>query len=258
MNQSLKIEKDEMKILIIGDVHGNWTALNHLLSRIRPWPALVLQAGDFGYFPNSVYGGDRHGAKRHRPYNPRGRVKLPEGTQLHWCDGNHEDQAALARLVAKHGHDEPIKVAQHCLYQPRGSHITLDDGRTVLFLGGSFSVDHRINPHSGMEGEILEEEVLERIPEDLAVDVVVSHTAPTSILEQLDLPPVHTVSRFWDNTPDPSSEVLQEVLERYRPKHWYFGHFHRWAEGEIDGCRWTCLNFFGKEPATTYAWLPEK
>ncbi|MBU1249423.1 MAG: hypothetical protein KKB70_12035, partial [Proteobacteria bacterium] len=40
---------------------------------------------------------------------------------------------------------------------------------------------------------------------------------------------------------DPSSRVLDLVLERYRPKLWYFGHYHRFRQGEAEGCRWTCL-----------------
>lgn len=36
-------------ILVYGDLHGDWGALNRLISKKHP--DIVLQCGDFGWFP---------------------------------------------------------------------------------------------------------------------------------------------------------------------------------------------------------------
>ena len=38
-----------VKILIVGDVHGEWGKLSKLINRHRP--DMVLSCGDFGYWP---------------------------------------------------------------------------------------------------------------------------------------------------------------------------------------------------------------
>ncbi|MGE4338710.1 MAG: metallophosphoesterase [Pigmentiphaga sp.] len=251
------------KTLIIGDLHGEFAGLNQFLHRMHPnrRPDLVLQVGDFGFFPNYIHkfhNFETNKVKQVRPYDPRKRVKLPADVQLHWTDGNHEDHRTLAKLVEQHGYDRPIEVARQCFYQPRGSHMTLEDGRVVLFLGGAFSVDHQFRNDHHPDLELLDEEVLDRLPP--RIDIVISHTAPTSILQQIQpfLPPMPAV---WDDSPDPSCDVLQRVLwdRRKQIKHWFFGHLHHFQQGETpDGCRWTALSCLGGDPARCSAWLPEK
>ena len=51
----------------------------------------------------------------------------------------------------------------------------------------------------------------------LAIDIVISHTAPESVV----LPEI-LCGAFYD----PSRAVLEAVLRRYKPTLWFCGHFH--------------------------------
>jgi len=41
---------------------------------------------------------------------------------------------------------------------------------------------------------------------------------------------------------DCSRMALSYVLHHYRPKLWYFGHWHTYNKGEDNGCNWTALS----------------
>jgi hypothetical protein len=106
-----------------------------------------------------------------------------------------------------------------------------------LFVGGAKSVDwrDRVEGLDWFPGEIL-------LPDDLPAhlpeaDIVISHTAPACF-------PVERGDRLdprWDNSPDPSRQVLDWVFQIVRPSQWYFGHFHKYRTGEFEGCKWTAL-----------------
>ena len=229
-----------MKILIVGDVHGNWPELNNLLNKKRP--DLVLQAGDFGYFPDEK---DKFGFHR---YDPSLFVKTG-GAPLHWCPGNHEDHKALRKLEAKHGLAKPIEVGENLFYQPRGSILTLPDDRNVLFMGGAFSVDWGMRDDWCGDLELLHQEDLDRVP-DVSIDIAISHTAPREF--RMNKGQWHPE---WDPTSDPSQDVLSRLLQKRKPKRWFFGHFHTFLEGEkYEGCKWTALGYLraGQRP---WFWL---
>jgi metallophosphoesterase superfamily enzyme len=77
--------KPDDSIVVIGDIHGEFGKLNTLVSYKRP--EIILQVGDFGYWP-------KHISKRERK---RGTPLLPKmhDTKLYWVDGNHEDFDSL-------------------------------------------------------------------------------------------------------------------------------------------------------------------
>ncbi len=114
---------------------------------------------------------------------------------------------------------------------PRGSTLTLPDGRVVCFIGGAKSVDHplRSKGRNWFEEEVLGPEVLDHLPE--RADIVISHTAPRSLGIAAELSKGRSAEDWraagWDVSPDPSEEVLDQVKARLKPKLWYFGHFHR-------------------------------
>ena len=204
------------EILVVGDVHGNHELLSRLIRVLQP--KMVLQCGDFGYFPRFEYTPPKGGPTLY-PFRLEGRLETG-GVPIHWCDGNHEDHEALAALRG----DQPRahKVAPNCFYQERGSTLTLPDGRTVLFAGGAESWDHenRIEGRDWFAQELLTEADLARFP-DCHVDVVISHTVPALIEFGGFDNRAHRAKRH-----DPSRVVLDEIFLRYRPRYWYFGHWH--------------------------------
>lgn len=165
-----------MKIIVAGDIHGDFQAVNSLVQEENP--DYILQVGDFGYYPNEHPGWP--------PTEPE--LKLGN-TCLHWCDGNHEDHQSLSQLI-KVGE---LEVAPNCFYQPRGTTLTLPDGRRVLFYGGAAR---------GLKGE--DKFPCEEAPrvEDVenlkveGIDIVISHAAP-SIFKLPKKPPFGYAKEPW-------------------------------------------------------------
>ena len=197
----------------------------------------------------------RSGLKRMITY--RLREKAGIHCPIHFIDGNHEDHPALrAPQAEQHPNDPfaPVKIAPEVYWMPRGSSMTLPDGRTTVFLGGAKSVDAplRHEGHDWFPEEVLTRDVLDGLPE--AADVVFSHTAPTrfNVLERFkdSRPP-----KEWDLSPDTSMDVLDEAFDRLRPRLWYFSHFHLASQGTTDGCRWFELDMAGHP--NWWTWLEE-
>ena len=223
------------RILIVGDIHGDWGSLNKLINTKKP--TLVLQAGDFGWWPKmevkqaTIY-------THEKPWYLEG-VKS-QGAIVRWCDGNHEDHESLDSM----GRAQKNEV--HCyegvIYQPRGSTYTLDDGRVVLFAGGGDSIDksRRTPGFDWFSREIPSDTEHDRMLSHDHVDIVISHTAPTAWI-----PDVCRGDKF----PDPTRLVLQDVLEKYRPALWYHGHWHNEASGTVSRdnktTRWFSLDYPG-------------
>lgn len=246
----------DTQIMVVGDVHGVWSSLNRLINRKRP--RMILQCGDFGYYPREkrpIMQRTNLGSERcagiEYPFDPNTRVNnLVDGKRvpIHWCDGNHEDHEQL-RWNIEFGKSE---VAPGVHYQPRGSTLTLPDGRTVLFAGGAKSVDWKMRKEGEdwFTGEVLTEDDLSNFPDpsESQIDIVISHTAPASLQ---DIQREMIYHPLWDMSPDLSREVLDIVWERYRPSQWFFGHFHTYCRQEQNGTSFTALN----HEAASYWWV---
>jgi len=214
-----------MKTIVLGDIHGDFQVINYLVSTQKP--DLIIQVGDFGFWPH------RNGWP---PENPR----LRNGdTAVHFCDGNHEDHPELAKIAAS----GELEIAPNVFYQPRGSVLTLPDGRNVLFFGGAASTDKasRIEGDDWFQTEIPEMEDLERIPEGITIDIVVTHTAPTFFELRKTAPFGYAKEPWLGKHTEPTRLILDEIVLRYQPTHWYFGHFHIYQEGSHKGINWTAL-----------------
>lgn len=222
-------EGEAKPVMIVGDLHASWGMLNKLVNRQHP--DIILQCGDFGFWP------------KNKRYNPTLNLKLGP-TRLYWCDGNHEDHNVL-NLYQNSG---LLKIVSNCFYQPRGSTLELPDGRVVLFAGGGLSVDNAMRKpgHDWFpDYELLTEDDLARFPDpnQVNVDVVISHTAPLEF--DVEGIPYSKWPSWWDRSPDPSRRILSKVLRRYKPSRWFFGHFHTYQEGKVDGCEWTAMAHAG-------------
>lgn len=203
-------------ILVLGDIHGEWGRLNDIINKKKP--NIVLQVGDFGYWPSLF---------------PNIENIKNGGCKIYWCDGNHEDHWALRSL-------ENSEILPNVFYMKRGSTLTLPDGRVVMFMGGAESIDKasRMIGRDWFPEEIITQSDITGLP-DIKIDIVISHTCPT----EFDL----KIGNPWlqEKFKDPSRLALSYILHKYRPDWWYFGHFHVWREGKYDNCNWTCLHYAG-------------
>jgi len=202
--------KRDNDIVVMGDTHMDFGWVNSFINKRHP--KIILQVGDFGYWPKcSTYT----------------EIKT-QGTKIYWCDGNHEDFANLKT-------DKINEIQPNVYYMPRGSTLVLPDGRTVLFIGGAASHDKdwRTPGLDWFPHEIITQKDLDNLPDpNTKIDIVISHTCP------LVFNPI--ANPLYPQ--DPSQLALELVFDRFRPKQWYFGHYHMYIKGDYCGCHWTCLN----------------
>ena len=237
-------------IFIMGDVHGSFNGLNSFINKrirqdktlrtIAPYwkrdgddfQVIILQCGDFAYFWPM---GEKPVIQNRIDWLPVGRVPI------YWTGGNHEDWDELDRL------DSGIsEVAKSVFYCPFGSTLTLSPDVTVLFAGGAESADKdwRLSemrkgaPKIWWEQEGISKADMERLVFVPEADWVVSHTAPSSF----DIENKMRGQAGWmEHVHEPSRLKLEQVLMKYEPKRWFFGHFHHFLNGFSDGCEWECL-----------------
>ena len=218
-------------IMVIGDVHGRFGDMNSLLNKKKP--EIVLQLGDFGYWPRFANHVDKFGNKIKITEPKAGKAKI------YWCDGNHEDHHSLKNA--------PLdgQLWPNVFYQRRGSTITLPDGRVVLFMGGAESVDkqYRTEGKTWFPEESITQADIDAIPTG-KIDIIVSHTCPMEFEMQ---------SMFGNHPERGSRMALSIILEKVQPKEWFFGHWHQRVVGDYYGIRWTALNML-MEPGC-WTWL---
>lgn len=208
-----------MKILAVGDIHGQFGALNALINKKEP--DILIQLGDNAYFWPET--------------NNVGKIK-PGNCKVYLIPGNHSDWNQIEKEVGRRGRT-PIEIEKNIFWCPIGSTLRINK-RNFMFVGGAYSIDKawRKPDISWWEQETLNQEDLEfclSTPEK--VDTICSHTAPFDfrIFERL---------RIYDKANDHTMFVLNQLLYEFKPTAWYGGHWHDFVQGNTFGCRWWFLN----------------
>lgn len=190
--------------MVLGDTHGEWNRLNDLIE--REVPERIIQLGDFGFWPNFEE-------------FSLNKIKL-QGCILEFIDGNHEDHWSL-RERTKHF---PV-VHDGIFYNSRGSVIQIHDNMNALCFGGADSIDKSMRK-IGLDWfpeEVGSQKDFENLPsDDTKIECVFSHTAPQVAIDYLFNKNVIGSSQYID----PTVQILDIILEKWRPKYWFFGHFH--------------------------------
>lgn len=219
-----------MKILIVGDVHGEFGRLNELINRRSP--DIIICCGDFGYWPDVVW------------CEPLTNIKLQGAKKLLFCDGNHENHWALQNR-------ESDELAPGIIYMPRGSTYQLEDGRNIMFMGGAHSIDKAFRKlgYDWFPEETISQKDLTGLP-DVKVDIFITHTCPAELL-------VNLIPHDPRKTPEPSNYALTALWKEYMPSLWFFGHWHKYMTGMLNNTIWYALSApgFGDR---WWMWLPEK
>jgi len=218
-----------MATIVCGDFHAEFPLVNVFLAR-HPEVSTILQCGDFGFWPRMR----RRGATK---IFQEDSLKNKD-TLIFWCDGNHEDYESIKKL-------ENDEVSKNVFYMSRGTTLQLVDGRNVLFIGGALSIDrqYRIIGESWFPEETITQKDISELPDE-NIDIVISHTSPN----EFDVVDYH--DKYGH---DPSRDALSYVLQKYKPKLWYFGHMHLFKQGFNNNCKWTCLSGVGMDQRW---WIP--
>lgn len=243
---------DQQIIYTMGDLHADWNTLSIFIhEQIRSSATLknmaadgaqpeviILQCGDFGFNMDQFsFGGlvpwDYHNINNSVPWLKGGHVKI------YWCDGNHENHDALDRLEAENPGSSFHEIIPGVYFASFGAVFSLRDGTNVLFCGGADSIDksRRVKGSSWWRQETIDEADMSRLPDPAGVkiDWVISHTCPS----YFQLAPSRRVELKGQ---DPSKKYLDKVFDMFKPKRWWFGHYHEFQEGQYNGCSWTMLD----------------
>ncbi len=213
-------------ILILGDIHGEWGALNQLINRYKDLVDYIICCGDFGYWPNFW------GTQLTHPYDPakpdKGILFQGGKFKILFCDGNHEDHWSLKQL-------EDNEIVPNVFYMKRGSTYRLPDGRNILFMGGANSIDKHMRK-IGVDWfpeETISHGDMQNLPDE-KVDILITHTCSEDILSDM------CDGKIYDN--DPSRAAVSYIVNKYKPDLWYFGHWHMYKEGIYKNTKWTALS----------------
>lgn len=203
------------KLAFLGDIHGFFAVASLAANRAKgSGCAALIQVGDFGFYPQLV------------------KQLCSETFHLptYWIDGNHEHFPFLGQRIA----DEPgdvIEVHDNLFYVRRGSDFHIENVH-VAFLGGAGSVDYkwRALGHDWWLEEQISDADIDRFNNVGSVDVLVTHTPPTSVIkakfDPLDLM-AFDLSPNWS---DPSATQVEVARTRLGNPFTVCGHMHRSVE----------------------------
>ena len=189
-------------IVLIGDLHGDFTFLPHLVRDV-PKDATIIQVGDFGFWPNLYRGHYSEGWKY-------AWEQMEHEGKFYFIDGNHESHPDLR-------FSEITEVWPGAHFIPRG-HVMEIDGLTVGFMGGAASIDSvwRTEGHDWFPEERITQVQFETLyNQDIELDLLVTHTPPTSVIRANFSNDAHISFGQPDNWFDTSAVFVDQLLEKF-------------------------------------------
>lgn len=240
---------DAKQVLVCGDIHGNFKGIVYKLCiQYGLKDTLLIVAGDCGF------GFEKPGYYETVYNQVAGRLRKANNWVV-FVRGNHDDPSYFAEEKVSHERWRCVpdySVVRAC-------------GRNVLCVGGATSLDRkmrkatngrlRLYGHAETavwwedEAPVFSPESIEATPEDIRIDAVVTHTAPSFCELQskqgLKSWAVMDPSLIWDT--DQERQVMDEIFSCLREhkhpvEHWYYGHFHQSWRGEREGIRFAMLD----------------
>ena len=193
-----------MKILFVGDSHGNLPYMRQAIDLAHQYDAILIQLGDFGFWPNDhgfVEAVDADAARLDVPlFVIRGNHDWPQGFR-DWMSREHGWLYAV----------------------PDGHVITFDDVR-FGFMGGAVSVDqeYRKEGVSWWHDEVPSARGIEAAIADGPVDIWVTHDSVEIVPGRALFPCSPRVQTLVDQ----QRAVMRMVFHRLQPKLHVHGHWH--------------------------------
>lgn len=231
--------KEKDKIILIGDIHGEYGRLRYDINRMHE-NAYIIQVGDFGigfYKPNYY----------------QSELKLVQqvlertNCELFAIRGNHDDPEYFKET------NNPFDFKNITLLKDYSELNLLD--KNILLVGGAVSIDRewRIakNKKQQSQGDDRRcwwaDEVFAYNDnfDYKKYDIVVTHTRPANCgsFKGFD-----NIKGFFDGDDTLKEELIQEsqdveyLWNKTKPQHWYYGHFHESNLIETSGTIFRCLN----------------
>lgn len=198
-----------MKILILGDIHAEWMAMEDVIrNAMQECPEIekIIQLGDLG--EKLVLGKD------YLIYKPR---NVPQHLlPILAIDGNHDNHDLLTR--------EGDWGNPAFKYIKRGEVFTIN-GIRFMGMGGAHSIDRdmRTEGVDWYRGELITYGQITKALTQGEVDIMLSHERPSAF--------GNPRPNYWSvQEADAQRWMLNELLE-LKPKLWFHGHHHVKVEG---------------------------
>lgn len=254
---------DAKEIVVVGDIHGNFEKLVYkCCAQCDMTDTLIVVAGDCGFgFQQPGYFEDMYMKLSSR--------LAKANNWLVFVRGNHDNPAYFDGQQVNYKRWKAVpdySVLKAC-------------GHTILCVGGAISADRKWRIRQEYEAEyfrrlhknyrcpaparyslsptlywpnerpVYDQAQLEVISRDHAVDVVITHTAP-SCCEEVNHPNIqYWLIRDVELLDDVKYErkVMDDIYtflkEHCHPlQYWYYGHFHQSWHGEIEGVKYQLLD----------------
>jgi len=206
-------------IYITGDVHGE---IDITKFNMKHFPAqkqmtkkdYVIIAGDFGCIWS--------GGKQDKYWLDW--LESKNFTTLFVC-GNHENFDLLNEYPVTEWSGGKVHQIRPSIYHLMRGQVFMIDGLKIFTFGGATSVDKKYRKEftSWWKEEVpsqaeFDEGMKNLKNHNMTVDIVITHTAPTEVIEKLFLD--------LDKINDPTNIMLNQFKEKINFKQWFFGHFH--------------------------------
>ena len=225
-----------MKILLVGDIHGNRWDLKRAMNHAADIDAeRVFFLGDFGWVFDYEF------------MRAAEQASNQTGLYVDFLDGNHDDfDFILSHEVAEDGYRYLSDCVRHI---PRGTVLDLD-GKNVMVMGGATSIDRiwRTPHYSWWPQEVIGHHDMVRAGANLArvgkVDAIFAHDGPVlpdqsnkNTDEILAMQPDLAYDMALS---DHNRAKLAALMNVAQPKYWYHGHHHTRFTTELDTWYGTC------------------
>lgn len=207
-------------ILLLGDIHGNWTILEKALGYAHEVGATALiQVGDFGLFPG----------------NEKSFYMTTEYSQVpvYFIDGNHDDCTRWTQYTTV----TQLWDGANLWYIPRGTVMDLDE-RTVAFMGGAASIDKGMREMYGWHWDEKENINSDEInclitnANGKKIDLLITHCPPNSVIEKHFDPKNKLRFGVGLDWTDPNQQIIENIWVDLGKPNIYSGHMHKKIVGE--------------------------
>lgn len=212
------------------DIHGNFTGLFKCLLK-KYENCKVFVAGDcgFGFYKFNFY------KNLFNRYDEQLRFK---NITVYFIRGNHDDPKYFTRQLLKFN-----------------NLILLQDYEKVdniLVIGGAISIDRMFrvdNEDYWKDERVFKKEEIEFLynskidfnTENVNINIIISHEAPkcaNPIIEKVDIQ--ESILKDIEE----GRNILQNVFEEVKPKKWFYGHYHKYKDENINDCNFVCMKEF--------------
>jgi Icc-related predicted phosphoesterase len=217
-------------ILLLGDIHGDWTILQDAIQKAEEVSATALiQVGDFCMFRGGQTAYNAQCANNQKDFH---KIMQKSKVPVYFIDGNHDDCDRWVEYteVTQVFDDAPF------YYIPRGTVMELD-GRTIAFMGGASSINKKWSIRDGNHWTPMEDirqidiDNLIKNAEGKKIDMFITHIPPHSVVQEHFDDSAKIMFEVGLDWHDQNQTIVEELWYKLGTPHIFSGHMHKRVVG---------------------------